>query len=41
MITVHTKQRTMAWLLFLIWFVPGLAFAEKMGRLIGKVVEAD
>lgn len=38
---MHTKTRTMAWILFLIWFVPGLAFAEKMGRLIGKVVDPE
>lgn len=38
---MHTKQRTMAWLLVLIWIVPGLAFAERKGRLVGKVVDPE
>jgi len=38
---MHTKQRTLAWLLILIWMVPGLAFAERQGRLIGKVLDPD
>jgi len=29
----------MAWLLTLLWIIPGLAFAEQKGRLIGKVVD--
>jgi Tfp pilus assembly protein PilF len=33
------KLRTLAWLLLLISVVPGLAFAERKGRLIGKVVD--
>lgn len=38
---MHTKQRTMAWLLFLIWMFPGLAFAERKGRLVGKILDPD
>jgi Tfp pilus assembly protein PilF len=34
-----TRQRTMAWLLVLIWIIPGLAFAQEKGRLVGKVVD--
>jgi tetratricopeptide (TPR) repeat protein len=40
-ITMHTKQRTLAWILFLIWMVPGLAFAERKGRLVGKVLDPE
>ncbi len=38
---MHTKQRAMAWILFLIWMVPGLAFAERKGRLVGKVLDPE
>jgi Tfp pilus assembly protein PilF len=38
---MRTKQHTLAWLLFLIWMVPGLAFAERKGRLIGKVIDPE
>ena len=38
---MHIKQRAMAWLLVLIWIVPGLAFAERKGRLVGKVADPD
>jgi tetratricopeptide (TPR) repeat protein len=34
-----TTQRVTAWLLFLALVVPGLAFAQQRGRLIGKVVD--
>jgi Tfp pilus assembly protein PilF len=36
-----TIQRTMAWLLILIWMIPGLAFAGQKGRLVGKVVDQE
>ncbi|MCX6538271.1 MAG: tetratricopeptide repeat protein [Acidobacteria bacterium] len=39
--TMSTSQRTMAWLLILIWIIPGLAFAEQKGRLLGKVVDPE
>lgn len=35
------KKRTMAWLLFLILVLPAMAFAERKGRLIGKIVDPD
>jgi Tfp pilus assembly protein PilF len=35
------KKRTVAWLLLLIWIVPGLAFGQRKPRLIGKVVDPD
>lgn len=38
---MHNKLRTIAWLLILMWMVPGLAFAERQGRLIGKVLDPD
>jgi Tfp pilus assembly protein PilF len=38
---MRTKQQTLAWLLFLILMIPGLAFAERKGRLIGKVVDPE
>ena len=38
---MRTKQHTLAWLLFLIWMVPGLAFAERKGRLLGKVLDPE
>ena len=36
-----TSQRTMGWLLILIWMIPGLAFAQGRGRLVGKVVDPE
>jgi len=36
---MSTSQRTRAWLLILIWIIPGLAFAGQRGRLLGKVVD--
>jgi Tfp pilus assembly protein PilF len=36
-----SKKRTVAWLLFLISIVPALAFAERKGRLVGKVVDPE
>lgn len=36
---MHNKMRTIAWLLFLIVMVPGLAFAAHRGRLIGRIVD--
>lgn len=36
---MHIKPRTMAWLLFLIWMVPAATFAERRGRLVGKVLD--
>lgn len=36
-----TRQPALAWLLVLIWLVPGLAFAERKGRLVGKVVDPE
>ncbi|MBE3131997.1 MAG: carboxypeptidase regulatory-like domain-containing protein, partial [Acidobacteria bacterium] len=41
MTTMHTSQRTMAWLLILIWIVPGLAFAQRIATLVGKVVDPE
>jgi len=38
---MRTRQHTLAWLLFLIWIVPALAFGERKGRLIGKVVDPE
>jgi len=35
------KKCTMAWLLFLVWIVPGLALAERRGRLVGKVLDPE
>lgn len=35
------KQRTLVWLLVLLWVVPGLAFGERRGRLVGKVLDTD
>lgn len=34
-----TTRRTLAWLLILAWMIPGLAFAERKARLVGKVVD--
>ena len=39
--TMPTSQRTMAWLLILIWMIPGLAFAQRRARLVGKVVDPE
>ena len=39
--TMSASQRTMAWLLILIWMIPGLAFAGQKGRLIGKVIDQE
>ena len=33
------RQRTLAWILALMWVVPGLAFAEREGRLVGKIMD--
>ena len=38
---MQIKQRAMAWILFLTLIVPGLAFAERRGRLVGKVHDPD
>ncbi len=38
---MHTKKHTLACLLFLIWMVPALAFAERRGRLVGKVLDPE
>jgi tetratricopeptide (TPR) repeat protein len=38
---MHIKKRTIVWILFLISIVPGLAFAELRGRLVGKVHDPD
>jgi type IV pilus assembly protein PilF len=38
---MHSTQRMMPWLLFLAWFVPGLALAQAEGTLIGKLVDPD
>ncbi len=35
------KQRTMACLLFVILIIPGIASAERKGRLVGKIVDPD
>ena len=34
-------KRTLGWLLFLVWIVPTAAFAEGLGRLLGKVLGPD
>ena len=36
---MSTSKRITAWLLFLIGILPGLAFAQERGRLVGKVVD--
>ncbi len=38
---MRTKKHTPACLLFLIWMLPALAFAQRQARLIGKVVDPD
>jgi Tfp pilus assembly protein PilF len=40
-ITMHTKKRTLAWLLLLICTVPGLGFAGTRGKLFGKIHDAE
>ena len=36
-----TGQRTLAWLLILVWIIPGLALAQPIGRLLGRVVDPE
>jgi tetratricopeptide (TPR) repeat protein len=38
---MYAKLRTIAWLLFLMWMVPSLAFAERRGRLVGRIHDAE
>ena len=38
---VHPTRRTMAWVVFLAGMLPALAFAERKGRLIGKVLDDE
>jgi Tfp pilus assembly protein PilF len=38
---MHTKQRTLAWLAVLIWILPGLAWAERRGRLVGTIKDPE
>jgi tetratricopeptide (TPR) repeat protein len=38
---MRTSQRTTAWLVILIWIIPGLAFAQPVARLVGKIVDAE
>jgi tetratricopeptide (TPR) repeat protein len=38
---MSTKLRTIALLLVLIWMIPGLAFAARKARVIGKIIDAD
>jgi Tfp pilus assembly protein PilF len=38
---MFTSRRLLAGLLILMWLVPGLAFAEKKARLVGKVVDTQ
>lgn len=38
---MRTKTHTLAWLLFLIVMIPGLAFAQRQARLLGKVVDPE
>jgi Tfp pilus assembly protein PilF len=38
---MFTSRRTLAWLLILMLLVPGLAFAEKRARLVGKIVDTE
>ena len=37
----HPTRRTMAWVVFLAGMLPALAFAERKGRLIGKVLDDE
>jgi tetratricopeptide (TPR) repeat protein len=39
--TMSTKRRTIVLLLVLIWIVPGLAFAARKARVIGKLIDPD
>ena len=36
---MRTNRHTAVWVLLFIWMIPVLAFAERKGRLIGKVVD--
>ena len=36
-----TSRRATAWLLILFWILPGLAFAQRKARLVGKVVDPE
>jgi tetratricopeptide (TPR) repeat protein len=36
---MRTSQRKIAWLLILLWIVPGLAYAEERARLEGRVID--
>ena len=36
---MHTSHRKIAWLLILLWIVPGLVFAQERARLLGRVVD--
>ena len=38
---MHTKMRTIAWILVVILMASGSAFAIRKGRLVGKVVDPD
>jgi len=38
---MRTSQRTAAWLLILFFTIPGLAFAQRKARLVGKVVDPE
>ncbi len=38
---MNGRQRAIVWLLVLIMMLPGLAFASRKGRLIGKVLDPD
>jgi tetratricopeptide (TPR) repeat protein len=38
---MHTKTRTIAWILVIILMASGSAFAIRKGRLVGKVVDPD
>jgi tetratricopeptide (TPR) repeat protein len=36
---MHTSQRKVAWLLILMWIVPGVVFAQERARLLGRIVD--
>jgi Tfp pilus assembly protein PilF len=38
---MRTSQRTAAWLLILFFTIPGLAFAQRKARLVGKIVDPE
>jgi tetratricopeptide (TPR) repeat protein len=38
---MHTSQRKIAWLLILLFLIPGLAYAEERARLEGRVIDPD